>query len=87
MTGRGKLRGSISAAGVMSARIQERETLGGKMNVPKAFGNSDHRNLSGRDAADQHPVEAITGLRGELDGKLAGAGFLSNMEIQKILDS
>lgn len=48
---------------------------------------SDHRQLQHRDAADQHPIGAISNLRGELDGKLDGAGFLSNMEIQKILDA
>lgn len=85
MSDNGKLRGSISAKGVIAAQIQERETLGGKMNVPKTFGTTDHRQLSGRDAPDQHPVEAIIGLRVELDEKISG--FLTNMEIQKILDS
>src|SRR5690606_18647772 len=29
----------------------------------------DHQGTSNRDAADAHPIEAITGLRGELDAK------------------
>lgn len=54
------------------------------MQVPS---ESDHAKLTNRDAPDQHPIEAITRLQTELDSKLAGGGFLSNLEIQKILDS
>lgn len=31
-------------------------------------GTTDHAQLSNRDLADQHPIEAISGLREELDG-------------------
>lgn len=37
-------------------------------------GTSDHRDLSNRDAANQHPISAITGLRTELDGKVTAQG-------------
>lgn len=42
-------------------------------------GTSDHSQLSNRDAADQHPVSAITGLQTALNGKqdtlTAGSGI------------
>ena len=33
-------------------------------------GTADHNRLTNRDKANQHPIEAITGLRKELDSKL-----------------
>lgn len=48
---------------------------------------SDHRKLTNRDAEDQHPIKAITSLEKTLESKLDSSGFLSNMEIQAILDS
>ena len=33
-------------------------------------GTADHNRLTNRDKADQHPIEAITDLRKELDSKL-----------------
>ena len=33
-------------------------------------GSADHNRLTNRDKADQHPIEAITDLRKELDSKL-----------------
>lgn len=73
--------------GRLRGRIVDEGALNGEMKVPEIFGPDDHCNLTGRDKPDQHPVEAITGLRSELDGKLAGGGFLTNLEIQAILDS
>ena len=37
-------------------------------------GTTDHSQLSNRDAADQHPIEAITGLKEILDEVKAGSG-------------
>lgn len=36
----------------------------------RGSGVSDHTRLTNRDAADQHPIEAITGLEEVLDSKL-----------------
>ena len=36
----------------------------------------DHTNLTNRDAADQHPIDAITGLQTALDGKLSEESIL-----------
>ena len=37
--------------------------------VAVTIGGGDHADLTGRDAADQHPVGAVTGLQTALDGK------------------
>lgn len=58
--------------------------LSGAVIVPSV---GDHTKLLNRDAADQHPIGSITKLQTELDGKLESAGFLTNMEIQAILNS
>lgn len=49
-------------------------------------GTQDHAKLTNRDAEDQHPIQAVTDLQKELDGKMQNK-FLSNLEIQAILDS
>lgn len=40
-------------------------------------GTSDHSKLSNRDAADQHPIGAITGLEAALDGKQPAGSYLT----------
>lgn len=45
----------------------------------------DHRVLTGREAQDQHPVEAIEGLRSELMKIPEPAEALSNFELEEIL--
>ena len=40
-------------------------------------GTSDHSKLSNRDAADQHPIGAITGLEAALDGKQPAGDYLT----------
>lgn len=49
-------------------------------------GTSDHRRLSNRDAEDQHPMSAITGLMRELDNKMEDEPALTNLEIAALLD-
>ena len=51
-----------SIAGTIS-----KKTVGGTI---VAGGSADHDRLINRDKADQHPIEAITNLRKELDSKL-----------------
>lgn len=48
---------------------------------------NDHANLKNRDADDQHPIAAITGLRNELDVKQSINAVLTNMDIENILRS
>lgn len=40
-------------------------------------GTNDHSKLSNRDAADQHPIGAITGLEAALDGKQPAGSYLT----------
>lgn len=49
--------------------------------------NTDHSALTNRDAVDSHPISAITSLKTALDSKLESAGFITNLEIQEILNS
>lgn len=45
----------------------------------------DHARLLNRDAPDQHPMGAVTGLEAALDVKLSASQALSNLEIETIL--
>lgn len=47
---------------------------------------SDHDKLINRDKPDQHPMSAITGLNQTMGTKMDNK-FLTNLEIQAILDS
>lgn len=48
-------------------------------------GVTDHRALSNRDAEGQHPIEAITGLAGELEKIPAPVEPLTNSELEALL--
>ena len=54
-----------------------------------AVGNSDHRELKYRDAEDQHPISAITGLEKSLDKKVEEGEIqtLSNQDIEDLINS
>ena len=51
-----------------SGSINNKQTLSGT--ISKGSGSADHNRLFNRDAENQHPIEAITNLREELDAKL-----------------
>ena len=46
--------------------------------------STDHGNLTGRDAAGQHPIGAITGLQEALDGKQPTGDYASKGEIPNV---
>ena len=48
-------------------------------------GTSDHKLLTNRDANDQHPITAITGLENTLSKKLDEDEALTNEEIEALL--
>lgn len=48
--------------------------------------SGDHRTLAERDAADQHPIGAITGLEGRLEKTITTDSVLSVAEILKIME-
>ena len=77
---------SLAAAGTVmgyQAYFQSRSSGGASPPAGAPSGTDDHRLLLHRDAADQHPVGAITNLSGELAARPDTA--LSNLEIQGIL--
>ena len=45
----------------------------------------DHTKLTNRDAADQHPLSAITNLKKELDQKVTSENAMTNMDILNII--
>ena len=49
-------------------------------------GVSDHRSLSHRDAKNQHPIDAITGLFDRLERTMTKDNALSVSEILKIME-
>lgn len=46
---------------------------------------SDHNKLTNRDLPDQHPIQAIVGLEGELGDKLESIPAMTNEDIENIL--
>ena len=46
---------------------------------------SDHTKLINRDAAEQHPIGAITNLNTELNNRVVAGDTLTNEEIEKII--
>lgn len=54
--------------------------------VPVPCEISDHQELSHRDAADQHPISAITGLASRLERTITTDSVLSTTEILKIME-
>lgn len=54
--------------------------------VPVPGGTGDHQELSCRDAADQHPISAITGLTDRLERTITTDSVLSTTEILKIME-
>ena len=72
-----------------SGKITNKNTLSGAISsgnnlktaaVTSCSGTTDHSRLINRAEADQHPIEAITGLRSELDSKLNSTTALPLIE-------
>ena len=49
-------------------------------------GTSDHSQLTNRDAANQHPITAITGLQTALDGKQPSGDYVTSGELDALSD-
>ena len=71
----------------ITASLQEIQTIVAGVSPSSLGGTLDHTKLRNRDAANQHTISSITNLSTELEKKLDGEGFLTNFEIQSILDS
>lgn len=61
------------------------ENFNTEMNEVVNVVTSDHRELTHRDAAEQHPIESITYLSTELSSRPSAA--MTNQEILNILNS
>ena len=61
------------------------ETFNTEMNEVVSVVTSDHRELTHRDAAEQHPITSITDLAPELGARPSTA--LSNQDILNILST
>ena len=48
-------------------------------------GTNDHTKLLNRDADDQHPIKAITGLKSKLDTIPPASEKITNTEIEEML--
>lgn len=66
---------------LVAAINEARQACGGG-----AGGTSDHQKLSNRDAADQHPIGAITGLDAALAGKQPTGNYLTNEALAGAVD-
>lgn len=55
--------------------------------ITAALNNFDHNKLVNRDGTDQHPIKAITGLEGKLEDKIEEIPALSNIDIERIINS
>ena len=62
-------------------KTEDKSSLVAAINEVKETGGggstSDHSKLSNRDAADQHPISAITGLEAALDGKQDAGSYIT----------
>lgn len=67
--------------------FEEEKTFDIEMDSVVEVATEDHTKLKNRDAENQHPIKAITNLEETLGGKMDTIGFLSNLEIQAILES
>ena len=68
------------AKGNLVAAINEAAQTGGG-------GTGDHTKLQNRDAADQHPMSAITGLASALEGKQPAGEYLTPGNLQSATDA
>ncbi|MDY5992735.1 MAG: hypothetical protein SPJ06_01925 [Bacilli bacterium] len=59
-----------STHAILSGNISSSSQHSLRGTVAGSGGTADHNRLTNRDKADQHPIEAITDLRKELDSKL-----------------
>lgn len=65
--------------------FDENQTFDTAMSEVTEVVTSDHTKLINRDAAQQHPINAITNLNTELENRLVSGNVLSNQEIEQII--
>ena len=72
-----KMQSLIDAANAKTGKGDTDLTTAVQSLISEPSGTSDHRQLTNRDAANQHPITAITGLQTALDGKADAADIPS----------
>lgn len=65
--------------------LTEQEPFSSKMEPVIHVLETDHSRLLNRDAPDQHPMGAITGLGTSLGAKVSAGDALTNLEIEALL--
>lgn len=65
-----ELRGRIEPSAELSGRLEAGPQIVVELAGTGPPGTTDHRKLAGREAPDQHPIQAITGLEAELAAQL-----------------
>lgn len=78
---------NLSLSG-QTLNLRSGETVLSSVELPgggEEGGTTDHRVLSNRDAAEQHPIESISGLRKELDRIPEPVEALTNSELEEML--
>ena len=75
----------MSDSATFNMTFSEEETFKTEMSEVVKVTTSDHRELTHRDAEEQHPISSITYLTPELNVRPSQA--MSNMDIQNILNA
>lgn len=65
--------------------FDEDQTFDTTMDEVTEVVTSDHTKLINRDAAEQHPISAITNLNTELGNRVVDGNTLTNQEIEQII--
>lgn len=78
---------NMTAVGVESSEVfAEYENGVLTVGVPMGGGTYDHGQLSNRDANNQHPINAITGLQSALDGKQPVGDYATTQDVSDLAD-
>ena len=77
MSIKAKMQSLIAAANAETGKGDTDLTTAVQSLISESGGTSDHRQLTNRDAENQHPITAITGLQTALDGKADAADIPS----------
>lgn len=92
-----EISGAVGPAPALAARLETGPRIVVELAGSGPPGTTDHRKLAGREAADQHPIGAITGLEAELAAQLTEEDVsrqldrelteLTNQDIMRIWNS
>lgn len=70
------LNGTLSGESNVSGSLNSTASVDGEINIPTMVAIGDHERLTGRDKPNQHPIEAISGLKDILDHSLLDTDVL-----------